>query len=64
MAGLMSLLGFSTTKKSSVKKLPKYPKGLKKALRKAEAKKKREAAITARKKQIDADKKKLAALRR
>lgn len=42
-----------------MKKLPKWPKGLKRRLAKAEARKAREAAIAARKKEIQAAKSRL-----
>lgn len=52
---ILSSLGFrSTRKKSKLKKLPKIPKGLARAAKRAVAKKKREGEIAKRHKEIEA----------
>jgi hypothetical protein len=62
---ISSFLGFSdSSKKSSMKKMPKFPKGLKARIAKAERRKKRDADIAKRKKEIEAARKKLQSLKR
>ena len=54
--GILSSLGFKSTgkRRSKLKKLPKIPKGLAAAARRAVAKKKREGEIAKRHKEIEA----------